>query len=47
MIPLPNDNSVGDLSSDSLDFYPETINSTSEFAASIPPVPLQGAQLPV
>jgi len=40
MIPLPNDNSIGDLSSNSLDFYPDTINSTSELAAPIPSIPL-------
>jgi len=46
-IPLPDDNSTGDLGGDSFDFYPDTINSTSELAAPIPSIPLRGAQLSV
>jgi len=46
-IPLPNDDSIGDLSSDGFDFYPNIINPTSELAAPTPSIPLQGAQLPV
>jgi len=46
-ISLPDDDSVGDLSSDSLDLYPDTINSTSELTAPTPSIPLRGAQLSV
>jgi len=46
-IPLPNDNSIGDFGSNSLNLYPNTINPTSELATPVSPVPLQGTQLPL
>ena len=45
--PYMDDDSIGDLSSDSLNLYPDNINSTSELAAPTPPIPLQRIQLSV
>jgi len=47
MVPLPDDDSIGNLGGNSLGLHSDTINPTSELAAPVSPVCLRGAQLPL